>query len=283
MVVVSCKEVDANDFHRRCTDEQSPDRAGADMVAMFRGIAWGWVVNLRPVSAGGSLWERTFRQWMIVVLGVGVLVVALAAAAGPYRQTREVRAAVGCEAGDCLASERGSIASRRTFTTTTTDTAANDHMSTTTTTTTHYLVTWQRSDGSQQASEVSSSFYDKAREGQPATLRLWHEEVVGVEVADGTQWFLPESGSTLGRWLFLAFFGLGVLLWGLFFAWWDGLFMLAFRTFAWMFMCFVPVDTATNYLAYGWPTGVGLGVDIAIGALCSGVAGWLLIGTLEGE
>jgi hypothetical protein len=38
-----------------------------------------------------------------------------------------------------------------------------------------------------------------------------------VEVTDGSEWFLPESGKTLGYWLLLAFFGLGVLLWGLLF------------------------------------------------------------------
>jgi hypothetical protein len=37
------------------------------------------------------------------------------------------------------------------------------------------------------------------------------------------------AGQTLGYWLYLAHFGLGVLLWGLIFGWWDGLFMLAFR------------------------------------------------------
>lgn len=253
------------------------------MVATLRGIAWGWAVRLRRLPYGGSLCERSLRQWIIVALGLGVLVIALASAAGPYRQTREFRAAVGCgaSAGDCLASERGSIAGRRTYTTTTTQTDSDGHMSTTTTT--HYQVTWQRTDGSRQTREVSSSFYGKAREGQPATLRLWRGEVVGVEVTDGSEWFLPKSGETLGCWLYLAFFGLGVLLWGLLFGWWDGLFMLAFRTFAWMFIGVVPVGMTTDALAYGLRPGVGLGIEIAISALCIGVAGWILIGSLDGR
>jgi uncharacterized membrane protein len=253
------------------------------MVATSRGIAWGWVVRLRRLLYGTSLCERSLRQSIIVALGLGVLVLALASAAGPYRQTREFRAAVACEksGGDCLAGERGSIAGRRTYTTTTSQTDADGHTSTTTTT--HCEITWQRTDGARQTREVSSSFYSKVREGQPATLRLWHGEVVGVEVTDGSEWFLPESGATLGYWLLLAFFGLGVLLWGLLFGWWDGLFMLAFRTFAWMFIGIGPVDMTTHALAYGLQTGVGLGIDIAMSAWCIGIAGWILISSLNGR
>ncbi|MCX4460447.1 hypothetical protein OG585_51550 (plasmid) [Streptomyces sp. NBC_01340] len=68
---------------------------------------------------------------------------------------------------------------------------------------------------------MSSSFYSKAKEGQSATLRLWRDEVVGVEVMGDAQWFLPKSGAALNAWLYLAFFGLGVLLWGLLFGRWH--------------------------------------------------------------
>jgi len=220
-------------------------------------------------------------RWVLVVLGLGVLVAALAAAADPYRQTRQFHEAVGCErdAADCFGREAGSIAGRRTFTTTTTHTDGNGNTSTTTTV--HYEVTWQRANGTRQAREVSSSFYRKAGEGQPATLRLWRGEVVGVEVMGAQQWFLPESGEALGHWLHLAWLGLGVLLWALLFGWWDGFFMLGFRTFAWMFISFVPVSMTTDALAYGLDTGVDLVIQMVFGIFFTGIAGAMLIGSLD--
>lgn len=189
---------------------------------------------------------------------------------------------MGCEerAGNCLSGEPGFITSRRTYTTTTT-TQTDSTGTPTTTTTTHYQVTWQRTDGSRQTHEVSAKFYDKAREGQPATLRLWRNEIVGVEVTDATEWFLPRSGSTLGYWLFAAFLGLGILLWGLLFGWWDGWFILAYRTFVWMFMGIAPVGMTTYALAYGLPTGLGLVIGIAVSAVCLGIAGRALIASLD--
>lgn len=233
----------------------------------------------------GSLPKRSLGRWIVVALGLGVLVAALAGAADPYRQTRQFREVVACErgAGDCFGSEPGSIVGRRTYTTTTTTTHtdANGHTYTTTNTTTHYEVTWQRADGSRRARDVSSSFYRKAKEGQPATLRLWRQEVVGVEVMGDAQWFLPKVGHTLGYWLYLAFFGLGVLLWGLLFGWWDGFFMLAFRTFAWMFMSFMPVSMTTDALAYGLETGGGLVVEILFCLFFAGIAGAMLVGSIN--
>lgn len=229
--------------------------------------------------------KRSLGRWVVIALGLGVLVVALVGAAGPYRQTREFREVVACDrsVGDCFGNEAGSTVGRRTYTTTstTTSTDANGQTHTSTTTTTHYEVTWQRANGARQTRDVSSSFYAKAKQGQPATLRLWHDEVVGVEVMGGEQWFLPKSGTTLGGWLYLAFFGLGVLLWGLLFGWWDGLFMLAFRTFAWMFMSFMPVDITTDALAYGLPTGTDLVVQIVFALFFTGIAGGLLLGSLN--
>ncbi|MEO3805029.1 hypothetical protein [Nonomuraea sp. B1E8] len=232
-----------------------------------------------------SLSRRSAGRWIVVAFGLGVLVTALVGAAGPYRQTREFREVVTCErgVGDCFGNEPGSIAGRRTYTTTTTTTHtdANGHTYTTTSTTTHYEVTWQRADGSRKAREVSRSFYSKAKQGQPATLRLWRGEVVGVEVMGGAQWFLPKSGTMLGGWLYLAFFGLGVLLWGALFGWWDGFFMLAFRTFAWMFMGLLPVDMATDALAYGLPTGADLVVQVVLALFFTGIAGGMLLGSLD--
>jgi hypothetical protein len=231
----------------------------------------------RRPPLGGSLPRRSPGRWIVVVIGLGALVAALAAATGPYQQTRQFRQVVACErnAGDCFGSEQGSITGRRTYTTTTTD--ADGH----TTTTTHYEVTWRRADGSRQTREVPGSFYLKARQGGPATLRTLREEVVGLEVMGGTHWFLPKSGERLGHWLYLAHLGLGVLLWGLLFGWWDGFFMLAFRTFAWMFMSIVPIAMATDVLAYGLGSGGDLVSKLVMGAFFTVIAGCLLIGSLD--
>ena len=185
----------------------------------------------------------------MAALGLIALAVGLTGAAGPYQQTQEFRAAVQCDRGPdhCFGDEPGSVVSRRTYTTTSTSTGADDHSSTTTTT--HYEVTWQRADGERQYRDVSTDFYDKAEPGQPARLRIWRGEVVGLEVMGATQWFLPESGQTLTYWLYLAHLGLGVLLWGLIFGWWDGFFMLAFRLFCWMFLSIVPISLAADALA----------------------------------
>lgn len=233
-----------------------------------------------------SLPRRPLGRWIVIVLGLGVLVAGLVGGTDSYRQTREFREVVACErgGGDCFGNEAGSIVGRRTYTTTstTTYTDANGHTHTSTTTTTHYEVTWRRADSSRQTRDVSASFYSKAKKGQPATLRLWRGEVVGVEVAGDAQWYLPESAATLSAWFYLAFFGLGVLLWGLLFGWWDGFFMLAFRTFAWMFLGLLPVGMVTDALAYGLSTGANLVLELVFALFFAGVAGSLLLGSLDG-
>lgn len=225
--------------------------------------------------------SRSPGRWILVAVGLAVIAVALLGAAGPFRQTQEFRAAVQCDRGpdDCFGDEPGSVVGRRTYTTTSTSTDADGHTSTTTTT--HYEVSWQRANGERQSRDVSPDFYDKAEEGQPAELRVWRGEVVGLEVMGATQWFLPESGHTLGYWLYLAHFGLGVLLWGLIFGWWDGLFMLAFRLFCWMFLSLLPISLATDALAYGIEPGFGLILQIVFGLVFVGVAGWMLLGSLD--
>ncbi|HSA52669.1 MAG TPA: hypothetical protein VLH10_21500 [Yinghuangia sp.] len=215
-------------------------------------------------------------RWVVVVLGLGVLVVALVGAADPYQKTREFRATVKCErGGDCFGSEAGSIVGRRTYTTTSTD--SDGH----TTTTTHFEVTWQRADGSRQGRDVSAGFYRKAQEGEPATLRLWRDEVVGVEVMGREEWFLPESAESLAFWFRLAYFGIGVLLWAVVFGWWGGFFMLCFRTIAWMFTGIVPVRIATDALAYGLNSESAPIGTIIFGVFFTGIAAVMLFGTLH--
>ncbi|WP_103961618.1 hypothetical protein [Nonomuraea solani] len=221
----------------------------------------------------------------MIALGLGVIMVALTGAADPYQQTRQFREAVVCDqdAGGCLGDEPVSVVRRRTYTTTTTttNTDANGHTYTSTSTTTHHEITWRRANGSQQARDVSSNVYNKAKEGQPATLRLWRQEVVGLEVQGETEWFLPEASTALGVWLGVAFFGLGLLLWGLLFGWWDGFFFLVYRTFCWMFMGLVPVATAAHTLAFGWATGGDLVILIVVCALFVGIPGWMLFGSIH--
>jgi hypothetical protein len=228
------------------------------------------------VSSSVSLPRRSLGRWIVVAVGLGLLVVALAAAAEPYRQTREFRGVVACEqSGDCFGKEAGAIVGRNTYTTTRTDSEGH------TTTTTHHEVTWQRADGSRETRDVSGSFYGAVQEGEPITLRLWRDEVVGVEVTGAEEWFLPESGEALGGWLLLAFFGLGVLLWGLLFGWWDGFFALGGRTFCWMFMGIVPVHMVVDASAYGLATGIELVISIVFMVFIVGIGGAMLFSSLD--
>jgi hypothetical protein len=80
--------------------------------------------------------------------------------------------------------------------------------------------------------------------------------------ATGCTWLSWASASRCGGWLF---------------GWWDGFFLLAFRTFCWMFMGVVPVRLATDALA-GLDPGI---LDIAIGGFFVAVAGGMLLGSLE--
>jgi hypothetical protein len=81
--------------------------------------------------------------------------------------------------------------------------------------------------------------------------------------------------------LYLAYLGLGILLWGLLFGWWDGFFFLGYRTFCWMFMGITPINITADALAYGLNTGLGLILKIVFGVLRVMAAGWMLVSTLN--
>ena len=183
-------------------------------------------------------------RWIWVVIGLAVVWGALDAAAESYRQTAEFRRFTACDGtvGGCLEREPGFIVGRRTWTETTTSTDADG--TTSTSTTTHYEATW-RLDGSQETRDVSSDFFAVARGGQPATLRIHFGEVVGVEVAGGSEWFLPKAGDKLLAWLLVAFLGLGAVLWGLLSGGCDGFFMLVWRSVVWLAMGNVVVTAVT--------------------------------------
>lgn len=177
---------------------------------------WQHRASYRAAPRRGSLgrWDRSsLGRWALVALGLAALVAGTAGAAGPYREIRGFRAVVACDRAthDCFAREQVAVGARRTYTTRTTTTDSDGHQGTTTTT--HHELTLQRADGSREAREVSWSVYDKAVEGQPAILRLWRGDVVGVEVTGAQQWFQPRAGRQLSYWLYLASVGLGVLLW----------------------------------------------------------------------
>lgn len=228
----------------------------------FRGVRWP---------------GRSVARWVVVGIGAAIVAGAIVGGAGPLQQTQSFHRAVGCD--DCFGTDRGSITARETYTTTSTSTDANGNSNTRTET--HYEITWRRSDGSTQSRDVSKNFYDKATEGQPADLRIWRGEVVGVEVMGATERFLPGSSRTLVYWIYLGFLGLGVLLWGLLFGWWDGLFMLAYRTFAWMFLVLMPASMVTHGLAYGFEFGTGTIIQLVLAVLFAAIAVALLVGSLS--
>lgn len=215
------------------------------------------------------------------MIGLVLLVIGFDTAGEPFRQVREFRAVVTCEerGRDCFGHEAGLIVNRHTYTTTTTHTDANGH--TTTTTTTHYEITWQRADGTRQTREISPGFYDAVEQNQPADLRVWRGEVIGIEVPGGAEWFLPHPGNRLIWCLYLAALGLGVLLWGLF-GWWDGWFMAIWRFGAWSF-AWLPLLSLTSYLvSYGPSFELGETIVSVIGGIvASGVGFWMVVGSLE--
>ncbi|GAA4262845.1 hypothetical protein [Dactylosporangium darangshiense] len=216
-------------------------------------------------------------RWIVAALGLGLLVAALVVANGPYRQTREFRRVAACQAGgtECFAGEPGTIRGRDEYTTT--DSNSNGSTSTTT----HYEVTWEESGGGRQTREVSWDLYRHAEDGAPATLRRWRGEVVALETGGTTEWFVPRAGQMLWLWLILAWFGLGVTLWGLLFGWWDGFFFLGYRTFCWMFVSLVPVAMTVDALAYGLHVGAIFVGELLFGIFATAIGGWMLVSTLK--
>ena len=234
----------------------------------------------RPHRSWPTAWSVAGRG-ILVAVGLGVLGYALVGAAGPYRETRAFHALATCpQAADgCFADEPGLITGRRTWVTTSTSTDANGH--TTTTRTTHYEVTWRRADGSQQTRQVAGGFYERVAENRPVTLKVWRGEVVGVTAPGAEAWFPPSVAAVLWLWLLLAHLGIGVALWGLFFGWWDGLFMLCFRSFAWAFAGLVLTAPTAYVLAFGLRVGTGGVWTVVAGVFAVVVAGALVVGSLE--
>jgi hypothetical protein len=74
-----------------------------------------------------------------------------------------------------------------------------------------------------------------------------------------------------------------VVLWGLLFGWWDGYFMLTYRTMGWMFLGLPTLLALPHVFVYGLDTGIGGVVSIVFDVLFSGIAGWMLYTTLDGD
>jgi hypothetical protein len=214
---------------------------------------------------------------VVAGLGLVLLIAALVAAAGPYRQTRQFRTVAACQAKgeNCFAGEQGFIRAKRSWTTSTTQTDAGGNPSTTTTE--HYGVTWQRADGTRESREVSRAFYRRAEPDAAATFRLFRGEVVGVRVAGGSEWFLPAAGRALTWWLGLAWSGMGLVLAGLF-ALWGGAIETAIRATAWLCAGAALIGTATSTLAFGPHFGVW---DIVIPVLVLAFSAGMLVLSLS--
>jgi hypothetical protein len=222
-------------------------------------------------------WSRIgWVRGILVVLGLGVMGFGIVRAVGPFHDVREFRAVVDCDRRtDCFGREPGTIVARRTYTTSTTD--SDGH----TTTTTHYEVTWERGDGRRDTRDVSRKFYGVAHEGTPVELRTWRDAVIGLDVGGREQWFLPSVGYAFGGWLFLAAMGFGVMVWGLFFGFWDGWFHLFFRLFSYMFFLMVVLGATVVVLAYGFASGWELVRNVVGFLFAFGIASAMLLGSLD--
>jgi hypothetical protein len=215
-----------------------------------------------------------------VVVGLALLWGALDSGAEPYRQTLEFRRITACDGtvGGCLEREPGLIVGRRTWTETPTSTTADGTWSTSTIA--HWAVTWRRLDGSEQTRDVGRVFFAVAREGQAATLRIYLGQVVGVEVTGGSEWFLPKAGEKLRSWLLVAFLGLGFVLWGQLFGWWDGFFMFTLRTLAWILIGSLVLNAVTYSVAYEMHPNVSA-VNVLSVALLIAYLSWAIFCSLS--
>ncbi|MGW5922125.1 hypothetical protein ACWFPY_24305 [Nocardia fluminea] len=225
-------------------------------------------------------WGSRFRG-LLALAGLAVVVIGLIGAVFPAQETLRFQQAVRCErgGGGCLDREIVTISDRRTWEVTSTSGGGGDSPSSTTTDT-YYEITWRRADGSHESEDVESFIFDLAHEGQPATLRRWHGEVVAVEVASRTEWFLPNSAGLLGLELWVVFFGGGILLWGLY-GWWDGFFFLAYRAGCWAMAGIAPAAGLTHILAYGVDISIGLVGATIIGLVFTAISLFMLGTTLD--
>lgn len=214
----------------------------------------------------------TRLRWVTLLVGVAMLVVGLSAAYGPFERSREFRRAMEC---DCFDREAATIVARRVHTTTSIVTDPNGGQYAHDVT--HYELTWQRPGGGRTVRDVSADVYDRTSDGGQVDLRTWRGEVVGVGAAGAVHWFLPEPGRRLVTWFWVAWFGLGALLWAVLFGWWDGFAWVGGRLLAWAFLAWVLSKVGSEAVVEGFDTGWALVGDVA-GLLFSFLlAGFILL------
>ncbi len=216
---------------------------------------------------------------LVFLVGGGLAVFALVHAVDPFHQTREYRHQVACEkrVGSCFDEEVVTITERRTYTTTSTQ--HNSDGTTSTSTTNHLEISWVR-DGEKHSHDVNGELFGKAREGGQATLRMWEGQVVGIVVDGQSDSYDPRQTGRLGWWLWLAFVGVGVALAGGFET--VGVFMGAFRLFAWSFAGAVPlVVFVPTLLANGAEPNFGFFVLAGVTVLFTGAGIAMLVTSLR--
>ncbi|MFF2950378.1 hypothetical protein ACFVVU_03355 [Kitasatospora sp. NPDC057965] len=84
--------------------------------------------------------------------------------------------------------------------------------------------------------DVSSETYGEVREGDPAEVRLWHDEVVALKVRGHTHSYAPSSESGVLVWIALGCLILAAGAWGAVSGRLSGL--IAFPNFGWLFVAF---------------------------------------------
>ena len=123
---------------------------------------------------------------------------------------------------------------------------------------------------------MSPDFYQRVEPGQPATLLIWHGDIVGVDVAGvATERTGPAPHSGFYWWPLLAWFSGGAVVWGLF-HWRDRASVLMIRMFTWPACGAAVVAVFCDVLVYGWTTG-GLIVAIVGGIPVTVIAASVLI------
>ncbi|MFB8005147.1 hypothetical protein [Nocardia sp. NPDC056000] len=216
---------------------------------------------------------------LVFLVGVGLAVFALVHTVDPFHQTREYRHQVACEkyVGNCFDEEVVTITEKRTYTTTSTDHNSDGTISTSTTD--HFEISWAR-DGQKHLHEVNDELFGKAREGGQATLRMWEGQVVGIVIDGQSDSYNPRQTGQLGRWLWLAFIGIGVALAAGFEM--PGVFIGAFRLGAWSFAGVMPLGVfVPTVLANGAEPNFEFFVLAGSTVLSAGAGIAMLVGSLR--
>ena len=177
------------------------------------------------------------RGLLVLAAGWGVLICGQHVVDG-YGATMSYRDAPACGAGGdgqtCVQHVAGTVHDRRTGQQCTSDGTSGSTGGGTTCTTYHDVkVEWP---GRTAWLGVAPGTYDKVRTGDPAEVRLWRGEAVGLEIHGSTNSYPPSSQNGVLPWLALGFLLLAVGAWAAVSGRLSGLF--AFPNFGWLFVAF---------------------------------------------